>query len=132
MNGSGVRRSRARYALLLAVVVVLGLASRIYRGSIPRLVDLYAGDTLWAAAVVLLLAIVFPLARTRSLILWAAALSLAVELSQLAHPAWLDSLRQVPGVALAIGYDFVWVDLACYATGVLIGGVIDAVTSEAG
>ena len=124
-----VRRHRGLYLVLLGLTILLGLGSRIFRGSIPLVLDRYAGDTLWATAVVLLLAILFPAARTVSLAVSAAALSLAVELSQLAHPAWLDGLRRVPGVALLIGYDFVWSDLACYATGVLLGVFIDAIAS---
>ena len=121
------RRSRGVYLVLLAITITLGLSSRAYRGSIPLILDRYAGDTLWATAVVLLLAILFPAARTFSLALAAAALSLAVELSQLAHPPWLEWLRRLPGVALVIGYDFVWIDLACYAAGVVLGAVVDAI-----
>ena len=124
-----VCRRRGLYLVLLGITILLGLGSRTYRGSIPLVLDRYAGDTLWATAVVLVLAILFPAARTRSLAFTAAAISLAIELSQLAHPAWLDGLRRVPGVALLIGYDFVWSDLACYATGVLLGAFIDAIAS---
>ena len=122
-----VERSRPVYLVLLTLTVVAGLASRIYRGSIPLVLDRYAGDTLWATAVLLLLGLLYPRARTRSLALAAAAISLAVECSQLAHPAWLDALRRVPGVALVLGYDFVWIDLVCYAAGVVLGSVLDAI-----
>jgi hypothetical protein len=124
---SPVRRSRRTYLVLLLATIALGLASRIWRGSIPLFLDRYAGDTLWATAVVLLLGMLFPAARTSRLALAAAAISLGVELSQLAHPPWLDALRRIPGVALMIGYDFVWVDLTCYAAGVLLGSAVDGV-----
>jgi hypothetical protein len=127
-----VRRPRSVYLVLLAVTILLGLASRAYRGSIPLILDLYAGDTLWATAVVLFLGLLVPAARTRSLGLGAAVIALGVECSQLAHPAWLDALRRVPGVALVIGYDFVWADLACYAIGVLLGIVVDAMAVRSG
>lgn len=125
--GATATRSRPRYVLLLGITIGLGLASRLYRGSIPLVLDRYAGDTLWATAVLLLLAIVFSNARTSTLALAAGTISLLVELSQLAHPPWLDALRRVPGVALVIGYDFVWIDLLCYAMGVFLGTVVDAV-----
>jgi hypothetical protein len=121
------RRSRPLYCWLLLSVVALGLASRSFRGSLPLVLDRYAGDTLWATAVVVWLGILLPAARTARLMLAAAAISLVVELSQLAHPEWLQRLRRLPGVALAIGYDFVWTDLVCYAAGVILGGLIDAV-----
>ena len=129
-ESSGVARSRALYLVLLALTIVAGLASRVYRGSIPLVLDRYAGDTLWAVAVVVLLGLIFPRARTRWLALSAAGISLAVEGSQLAHPPWLEALRRVPGVGLVIGYDFVWIDLVCYAIGVLLGGVVDRLASR--
>lgn len=122
-------RSRALYVRLLLLVVALGLASRAYRPHLPELIGRYAGDTLWATALLLTLALVWPRARTRILALAAAAGSLVVELSQLAHPPWLDALRQVPGVALLLGHDFVASDLTCYAAGVLVGAAIDTLAS---
>lgn len=122
-------RPRALYALLLLLVVALGLGSRVFRPHIPDLIARYAGDTLWATALLLTLALIWPRARTRTLALAAALGSLLVELSQLAHPAWLDALRQLPGVALLLGYDFVASDLACYAAGVLLGAAIDTLAS---
>lgn len=118
-------RPRAVYARLLLIVIALGLASRVYGAHLPERIALYAGDTLWATALLLALAIGWPRARTQTLALAAAVGSVLVELSQLAHPAWLDALRRLPGVALLIGYDFVASDLACYAVGVLLGAAID-------
>lgn len=125
-------RPRAHYALLLVLVAGLGLASRVYRRQLPDLIARYAGDTLWATALLLFLALLWPRARTRTLALGAGLASLLVELSQLAHPAWLDALRQLPGVALLLGSDFVASDLACYAAGVLLGVAIDTLASARG
>ena len=124
-NEGGRRRHRGLFLALLAAVVALGLASRVYASSLPSVVAVYGGDTLWATAVFLGLGLFWPAARTSTLALAAALLSLAVELSQLAHPAWLETLRGLPGVGLLIGYDFVWTDLACYAIGVLLGVGLD-------
>jgi hypothetical protein len=106
-------------------VIALGLASRTYADSLPSFIARYAGDTLWAAAVFLLLGLLWPEARMRSLAAGAALIALAVELSQLAHPAWLEGLRRKPGVGLLLGYDFLASDLACYAAGILIVAAID-------
>jgi hypothetical protein len=107
------------------MVVALGLASRMYASSLPAVLSLYAGDTLWAVALFLSLGLLWPSASTRRLGLGAAVLSLLVELSQLAHPGWLETVRRWPGVGLLIGYDFVWTDLACYAIGVVLGVGLD-------
>ena len=122
---AGPRRHRGLFLTLLVAVVALGLASRRYPSSLPSAFAVYGGDTLWATALFLSLGLLRPGARTTTLALAAALLSLAVELSQLAHPAWLEALRGLPGVGLLIGYDFVWTDLACYAIGVLLGVGLD-------
>lgn len=110
---------------MLLVVIVLGLASRAYAAHLPVFVARYAGDTLWATAVVLLLGLIRPTARTIHLAIGAAVIALAVELSQLAHPDWLEALRLRPGLGLILGYDFLASDLACYAVGVVIGATVD-------
>ena len=113
--------------VLLVVTVALGLGSRIYRGALPFVVAEYAGDTLWATAVFFVLRLVRPSAPRLALAAIALAISFCVEFSQLAHPPWLDALRQQPGVALIVGYDFVPADLACYTAGVALAWAIDAV-----
>jgi hypothetical protein len=120
-----VRRFRGTQLALLLVAIALGLASRTYADSLPSFIARYAGDTLWASAVFLVLGLLWPEARTRSLAAGAALIALAVELSQLAHPAWLESLRRKPGVGLLLGYDFLASDLACYAVGILVVAAID-------
>jgi hypothetical protein len=119
------RRSRGAHLAILLVVVALGLASRAYAAHLPVFVARYAGDTLWATAVFLLLGLIRPAARTIHLAMGAAMIALLVELSQLAHPDWLEALRRQPGVGLILGYDFVASDLACYAVGILIGAAVD-------
>lgn len=120
-----VRRSRGTQLAILLGVIALGLASRAYAAHLPLFVARYAGDTLWATAVFFLLGLIRPAARTIHLACGAALIALAVELSQLAHPDWLEALRRQPGVGLILGYDFLPVDLACYATGVIIGATVD-------
>ena len=111
---------------LIVATIALGLGSRIYRGALPFVIAEYAGDTLWATAVFFMLRLVRPAASGLALAAAALALAFCVELSQLAHPPWLDALRQQPGVALVLGYDFVATDLVCYTAGVVLGWAIDA------
>ncbi len=124
-------RLRVRDTLvLLSVTIALGLASRTLRGSLPFLIAEYAGDTLWATAVFVMLRLVRPAASSLALAVVTLAIAFLVELSQLAHPAWLDELRQQPGVGLVLGYDFVATDLACYTAGVVLAWAIDAARSR--
>ena len=112
--------------VLLAVTIALGLASRLYRDALPFVIAEYAGDTLWATAVFLMLRLVRPAASGLALAAVTLAIAFSVEFSQLAHPPWLDALRQQPGVALVLGYDFVATDLVCYTAGVVLAWAIDA------
>ncbi len=54
-------------------------------------------------------------------------LTVTVELSQLYHAPWIDSIRQTTLGGLILGFGFLWSDLACYALGVLaeiISGIV--------
>ena len=122
-------RSRHQFgwtAVLLAVTIALGLASRRYRDVLPFVITEYAGDTLWATAVFFMLRLVRPAASGLTLAAVTLAIAFSVEFSQLAHPPWLDAFRQQPGVALVLGYDFVPTDLVCYTAGVGLAWAIDA------
>ena len=112
--------------LLVVIVVMLGLASRRYREVLPSFVAAYAGDTLWATMVFLLFAIVTPRTRTMTIAAAALAFSYAIEISQLYHAPWIDSIRAMTIGGLVLGSDFVWSDLVCYTVGVGIAGVVDA------
>ncbi|MEM8709002.1 MAG: DUF2809 domain-containing protein [Actinomycetota bacterium] len=96
-----------------------GLASRRV-DSLPGFVIEHAGDTLWATAAVLALALVWP-ADARTVALAGFGAAVLVELSQLWKPAWLEDLRQNDVVALAIGRGWVWGDLVRYAVGATLG-----------
>jgi hypothetical protein len=114
-------RNRGAYVGLLAGTIALGLGSRHYEAMLPRFLSAYAGDTLWATAVFLVLAVIFHRARGSLLALLAVIVAFSVEFSQLWHPAWLVDIRATTAGALLLGTDFVWSDLACYAVGVGIG-----------
>ena len=118
-------RSRPPVAVLLVATVALGLASRRYGDTLPRVVAAYAGDTLWAAMVFWLLALALPHAATLRLAAGALGVATAVELSQLHHAPWIDAIRATRLGALALGHGFLWSDLACYAAGVGAAALLD-------
>ena len=129
-------RSRVRYALLAALTIILGLASRRFAAALPafiadwhrgpqQLLLLGIGDTLWATLVFLLLALVFPRARTLRLAAAALALAFAVECSQLYHAPWLDALRATRLGLLVLGNGFLGSDLVCYTVGVALACALD-------
>lgn len=127
-NGSpSPARIRACAFLGLLLVVTLGLASRTApMASVPVLGN-YFGDATWAAAAYAALRILAPMMRVATAALLALAVAIAVECSQLWHPAWLDALREYRVVALLIGHGFIWLDLVAYAIGVLVASSIELI-----
>jgi hypothetical protein len=118
-------RTRFVYIIAATVVVITGLASRRYQGQLPAFLAEYAGDTLWALMLFLLVSTVL----AGRPILTRAAISLAlaflVEISQLYHAPWINSIRQTTLGGLVIGFGFLWTDLVCYSVGIAIGSLTE-------
>jgi hypothetical protein len=57
-------------------------------------------------------------------------LSVGVELSQLYHAPWIDSIRQTTLGGLILGFGFLWTDLACYAFGVGLGVLLELISGR--
>lgn len=119
------RRPRSVWFALIVVVILLGLGSRRFGDHLPGLVAAYAGDTLWATAAFLGFGFVMPRASTWAIALLAMATSVLVEISQLYKSPWIDAIRRTTLGGLALGFDFVWSDWACYAVGVVLGILIE-------
>lgn len=122
------KRNRLVQIILIAVVCLLGIGSRRYAFALPGFVASYAGDTLWALAVFLGFGLILPRASIRTIALLAMAFSVAIELSQLYHATWIDSIRQTSLGGLIMGFGFLWSDLACYALGVGLGVSVEVIS----
>jgi hypothetical protein len=123
------RRSPLGRIGLLALTIVLGLSSRRFGFALPGFVATYAGDTLWALALFLFLGLILPGVTTGWVAALALVVSLFVELSQLYHASWIDSVRQTTIGGLILGFGFLWSDLACYAAGVGLGVMLEWMTA---
>ncbi len=112
-----------RWIYLTAAVATMlaGLGSRKLRNDLPPFVAEYAGDTLWALMLFLLVSTM--LARSSIAIRAAISLGLAfsVEFSQLYHAPWIDSIRQTTLGGLVLGSGFLGSDLICYSVGIAVG-----------
>lgn len=116
------KRNRQTYGALILLVIVTGLASRSSSASyLPSFFGEYAGDTLWALTLFLVLGFIFPGLRTGYAALLTIAISFGVELSQLYRAEWIDAIRDTRIGALALGAGFVWSDLICYTVGCILG-----------
>jgi hypothetical protein len=118
-------RTRVIYFITAVGIAMAGLASRTYREQLPTFLAEYAGDTLWALMVFLL---VSTLLVKRTIVLRAAlalALAFLVEISQLYHAPWIDSIRHTTPGRLVLGFGFLWSDLVCYSIGVGLGAITE-------
>jgi Protein of unknown function (DUF2809) len=111
--------------ILIGLVCLLGIGSRRYAHVLPVFIAAYAGDTLWALAAFPCFGLVQPRQSTWSVAILAIAFSVTIELSQLYHAPWIDSIRQSTLGGLILGFGFLWSDLACYAVGVAIGVILE-------
>jgi len=115
-------RNRLRYAIAVAVVIIVGLLSRSpLAARLPAFMETYAGDTLWALALFLSLGLLFPNSPTAPVAIAALVIAYGIELSQLYQAPWIDRLRATDLGALVLGFGFLWTDLVCYACGIALG-----------
>ena len=116
------KRSRLKYGTFICLVAICGLASRSsWATALPRLVRIYAGDTLWALALFLFLAFLFPALSTLRIALVTLLLSYAVEFSQFYQAEWINAIRDTRIGGLILGFGFKWSDLVCYTIGCSLG-----------
>jgi hypothetical protein len=112
-----MQRDRRWYAIGIALVIILGLASRRYPQILPASLDKYPGDVLWTIVVFLIAGIVFPRASTRKIAGLALGISYLVEFGQLYRAPWLVAIRETTIGHLLLGSEFVWGDLVAYTIG---------------
>ena len=118
-------RTRSVYIIAATVVVITGLASRRNRGRLPSFLAEYAGDTLWALMLFLLVSTLLAGRTVRARAAISLALAFLVEISQLYHAPWIDSIRQTTLGGLVLGFGFLWTDLVCYSVGIAAGSLTE-------
>ncbi|WHY26659.1 DUF2809 domain-containing protein [Bacillus wiedmannii] len=116
-----MKRNRLLYALFTIVVIILGLCSRKFAFTLPHLLNDYLGDALWACMIFTGFGFLFPKIDTKKLAFISLLFCYGIELSQLYHAKWIDSIRATTLGGLVLGYGFLWSDLVAYTIGVGIG-----------
>lgn len=119
-----MRRSRILYLILTIMTIILGLLSRKVSG-LPEIISAYSGDALWALMVFLLFAFIFNKKPIIFILIISIIFSYGIELSQLYHAPWIDSIRATTLGGLILGFGFLWSDLVCYTVGIVFGVIID-------
>ncbi|QMW05087.1 ribosomal maturation YjgA family protein [Spirosoma foliorum] len=120
-----VNRNRIIYGSLTLSVLLLGLASRRFMGDVSFVKD-YVGDGLWALMVYLGFATFFNQWTARAVGLSTLLFSFGIEISQIYHAPWIDTIRATRLGGLVLGFTFVWSDLLCYTIGVGVGWLVEA------
>lgn len=118
-------RNRIPWIVLLAIVISLGLGTRVRALPFPLSFSGYLGDVLWALAVYVGYCLLFPGLAMMKVAILAAVTSLLVEFSQLYHALWIDSIRGTTLGHLLLGSGFDSIDLICYAAGIGVGVLIE-------
>ncbi|PFE17968.1 DUF2809 domain-containing protein [Bacillus cereus] len=115
------KRNRLVYALFTIVVIILGLCSRKFAFALPHLLNEYLGDALWGLMIFTGFGFLFPKIETKKLAFISLLFCYGIEVSQLYHAEWIDSIRATTLGGLVLGYGFLWSDLVDYTIGVGIG-----------
>ncbi|KIV75362.1 MULTISPECIES: ribosomal maturation YjgA family protein [Bacillus] len=115
------KRNRLLYAVFTIVVIMLGLSSRKFAFALPDLLNDYLGDALWALMIFVGFGFLFPKIETKKLAFISLIFCYGIEISQLYHAEWIDSIRATTLGGLVLGYGFLWSDLVAYTIGVGVG-----------
>ncbi|PDZ52861.1 MULTISPECIES: DUF2809 domain-containing protein [Bacillus] len=122
-----MKRNRLLYALFTIVIIILGLCSRKFAFALPHLLNEYLGDALWALMIFAGFGFLFPKIETKKLAFISLLFCYGIEVSQLYHAEWIDSIRTTTLGGLVLGYGFLWSDLVAYTIGVGVGFLFEFV-----
>jgi len=114
-------KKRFCYLGFIIFVIILGLGSRKYSELLPVFIADYSGDALWALMIFFILRFIFPEQSTYKTAVISIIFSFAIEFSQLYEAEWINNIRNIKYAGLILGYGFLWSDLICYTTGILVG-----------
>jgi hypothetical protein len=112
---------RRKTGAILAIVILVGLASRTLPIDFPRLIGKHLGDVLWSLMFVLIVLLLRPGTRAAVAAVIGFAISAGTEFLKLAHAPWLDDLRTYRVPAFVLGTEFHLPNLLTYPVGALIG-----------
>ena len=118
-------KRRIVYLLLAILTMLVGLASRRFRQHLPTFIGEYSGDVLWALMLFLVVSFVLAGRPLFQRCIISLVLAFAVEVSQLYHAPWIDSIRYTTLGGLVFGFGFLWSDLVCYLVGITAGVLAD-------
>ena len=129
MNASTMptQRSRALYALLVALTIGTGLLWRSNLLPLSSFLAKYGGDALWALMVFFGFGFVFRRSSTARIALGAVCFAWSIEFLQLYHSPWIEEIRSNRLGHLVLGSAFNGPDLIAYLCGVAFGALSESI-----
>lgn len=118
-------RNRSICILIMISFMVLGLLSRKINENLPVIINVYLGDLLWSMMIYFATTFVFYRSTVVRIIMFSLLFCYGIEVSQLYHEPWIDSIRATTLGGLILGYGFLWSDILSYTLGVAAAAVID-------
>ena len=94
-------------------------------GYLPDFLYSYLGDALYALMFFFIIGFLFPKFSAIKVALIALSFCFAIELSQLYHAEWIDTIRQTRIGGLVLGFGFLWSDLLSYTVGAAVGAFLE-------
>jgi hypothetical protein len=109
----------------MALITAFGLPARMVQDQLPAWYVTYFGDYLWAMLLFFIFALILRTMSTFKVALAALSFTYMIEISQLFHPVWLDSIRSIKLFALVLGHGFLWSDIVAYTLGIFTGALVE-------
>jgi hypothetical protein len=120
-------KQRLEYTAATLLMMLLGLASRIFVEELPAFIARHAGDALWAAMIYYGFRLLFVRQRLFATTLLSLLFCFAIEFSQLIQTDWLNGLRNTVLGALVLGRGFLVIDLLRYTIGIGLAAALDVI-----
>ncbi len=113
------------YAAFTVITIITGLLVRSLSAYLYPVINLYAGDALYAVMVYFIISFIRPHNKTINKALIALVICYAIEFSQLYQAPWINAVRQTLPGRLVLGSGFLYSDLLAYAIGAFVALVLD-------
>jgi Protein of unknown function (DUF2809) len=117
-------KRRILYFVLFLLIIPIGLLTRKQSQWFYTIIADYGGDVLWSTMFFLLFRFFWPHDPLWKIALYTYSFSVAIEISQLYHAPWIDSIRHTFLGSMLLGFGFLWSDMLCYFAGTLLGLLI--------
>jgi hypothetical protein len=125
-----MRKRRILYFSLYLAIIPMGLATRKMPQLFHPWIAEYGGDTLWAAMFVFLFRAIWPRPPLWKVAVGTSLFATAIEISQLYHAPWIDTIRKTFLGSMLLGFGFLWSDLGCYFAGVVLGCLVGCLVEK--